>query len=93
MPNFTDSERFETPKTDCMLKFYKDKEFYVYFNYISYLYNPICLSSLFSGYTLYYMLFVYPVHFFCIKYYREKKNSISFDSRFVDLKNTEERAT
>ena len=28
IPNFTDSERFETPKTDCMLKFYKDKEFY-----------------------------------------------------------------
>ena len=26
--NFTDSERFETPKTNCMLKFYKDKEFY-----------------------------------------------------------------
>ena len=25
IPNFTD---FETPKTDCMLKFYKDKEFY-----------------------------------------------------------------
>ena len=24
--NFTDSERFETPKMDCMLKFYKDKD-------------------------------------------------------------------
>ena len=28
IPNFTDSERFKTPKTDCLLKFYKDKEFY-----------------------------------------------------------------
>ena len=27
IPNFTDSERFETHNTDCMLKFYKDKEF------------------------------------------------------------------
>ena len=26
--NFTDSERFETHKTDCVLKFYKDKESY-----------------------------------------------------------------
>ena len=40
-----DSERFETPKTDCMLKFYKTN------------------------------------------------NSISLDSRFVDLKNTGERVT
>ena len=28
IPNFTDSEQFATPKTDCMLKFHKDKEFY-----------------------------------------------------------------
>ena len=27
-PNFTDSERLKTPKTDCVLKVYKDKEFY-----------------------------------------------------------------
>ena len=27
-PNFMDSEWFETPKTDCMLKFYEDKESY-----------------------------------------------------------------
>ena len=26
--NFTDSERFKTPKTNCALKVYKDKEFY-----------------------------------------------------------------
>ena len=26
--NLTDSERFKTPKTDFLLKFYKDKEFY-----------------------------------------------------------------
>ena len=26
--NFMDNERFETPKTDCMLNFFKDKEFY-----------------------------------------------------------------
>ena len=26
---FTDSEQFETPKMDCVLKFYKDKEFYL----------------------------------------------------------------
>ena len=25
IPNFTDSELFETPKTDCVLKFYKDE--------------------------------------------------------------------
>ena len=43
--NFTDSEQLKTPKTDCALKGYKDKEFY------------------------------------------------SLDSRFVDLENTEERAT
>ena len=28
IPNFTDSERLKTPKTDCALKVYKDKEFY-----------------------------------------------------------------
>ena len=28
IPNFKDSERFKTPKTDFLLKFYKDKEFY-----------------------------------------------------------------
>ena len=28
IPNFTNSERFETPKPDYVLKFYKDKEFY-----------------------------------------------------------------
>ena len=28
IPNFTDSERMKTPKTDCALKVYKDKEFY-----------------------------------------------------------------
>ena len=27
IPNFTDSEQFKTPKTDCLLKVYKDKEF------------------------------------------------------------------
>ena len=27
-PHFTDSEWFETPKTDCMLKLYKNKELY-----------------------------------------------------------------
>ena len=43
-PNFTDSERFETPKMDCAIKF-------------------------------------------------KTKNSISSDSRFVDLKSTGERAT
>ena len=26
--NFTDSERMKTPRTDCALKVYKDKEFY-----------------------------------------------------------------
>ena len=26
--NFTDSEQFETPKTDCALKFEEDKEFH-----------------------------------------------------------------
>ena len=28
IPNFTDSEQFNTPKMDCVLKFYQDKEFY-----------------------------------------------------------------
>ena len=28
IPNFTDSEWLKTPKTDCVLKVYKDKEFY-----------------------------------------------------------------
>jgi len=28
IPNFTDSEQFKTPKTDCALKVYQDKEFY-----------------------------------------------------------------
>ena len=28
IPNFTDSERLKTPKTDCVLKVHKDKEFY-----------------------------------------------------------------
>ena len=28
LPNFTDRERMKTPKTDCALKVYKDKEFY-----------------------------------------------------------------
>ena len=28
IPNFMDSERLKTPKTDCVLKGYKDKEFY-----------------------------------------------------------------
>ena len=28
-PNFTDSERLKTPKMDCALKVYKDKEFYL----------------------------------------------------------------
>ena len=28
IPNFTDSEWMKTPKTDCALKVYKDKEFY-----------------------------------------------------------------
>ena len=28
IPNFTDSERLKTPKTDCVLKVYEDKEFY-----------------------------------------------------------------
>ena len=28
IPNFTDSERMKTPKTDCALNIYKDKEFY-----------------------------------------------------------------
>ena len=28
IPNFTESERFKTPKTDCVLKVYKDKDFY-----------------------------------------------------------------
>ena len=28
IPNFTDSERFRTPKTDILLKFYGDNEFY-----------------------------------------------------------------
>ena len=28
IPNFTDSERFKTPKTDFLLKCYKDKEVY-----------------------------------------------------------------
>ena len=27
-PQFTDSERLKTPKTDFLLKFYNDKEFY-----------------------------------------------------------------
>ena len=45
IPNFTDSERFKTPKTDFLLNFTKTKSF------------------------------------------------ISLDSRFVDLQNTEERAT
>ena len=26
--NFTDSERFKNSKTDCVLKVYKDKDFY-----------------------------------------------------------------
>ena len=26
--NFMDSEQFKTPKTDCLIKVYKDKEFY-----------------------------------------------------------------
>jgi len=26
IPNFTDSEQFKTPKTDCALKVYQDKE-------------------------------------------------------------------
>ena len=28
IPNFTDSEWMKSPKTDCVLKVYKDKEFY-----------------------------------------------------------------
>ena len=28
IPSFTDSERSKTPKTDCVLNIYKDKEFY-----------------------------------------------------------------
>ena len=28
IPNFMDSERFESPKTDYVLKFYEDNEFY-----------------------------------------------------------------
>ena len=28
IPNFTDNERLKTPKMDCVLKVYKDKEFY-----------------------------------------------------------------
>ena len=28
IPSFTDIERLKTPKTDCVLKVYKDKEFY-----------------------------------------------------------------
>ena len=28
IPNFTDSERLKTPKTDYVLKVYQDKEFY-----------------------------------------------------------------
>jgi len=28
IPSFTDSEWLKTPKTDCVLKVYKDKEFY-----------------------------------------------------------------
>ena len=28
IPNFTESEQFETPKADCVIKFYKHKEFY-----------------------------------------------------------------
>ena len=28
IPNFTNSERFKTPKMDFLLKVYKDKEFY-----------------------------------------------------------------
>ena len=28
IPNFTDSERLKTLKTNCVLKVYKDKEFY-----------------------------------------------------------------
>ena len=28
IPNFTESERLKTPKTDCVQKVYKDKEFY-----------------------------------------------------------------
>ena len=28
IPNFADSGRLNTPKTDCVLKVYKDKEFY-----------------------------------------------------------------
>ena len=28
IPDFTDSEPFKTPKTDCLLNVYKDKEFY-----------------------------------------------------------------
>ena len=28
IPNFMDGERLKTPKTDCVLKVYKDKEFY-----------------------------------------------------------------
>ena len=27
IPNFTDCERFKTPKTECLLKFYQDQEF------------------------------------------------------------------
>ena len=28
IPNFTDNVRLKTPKMDCALKVYKDKEFY-----------------------------------------------------------------
>ena len=28
IPSFTDSERLKTPKTDCVLKVYKEEEFY-----------------------------------------------------------------
>ena len=28
IPNFTNSERLKTPKTDCVLKVYKDKKFH-----------------------------------------------------------------
>ena len=28
IPNFTDSERLKTPKTDCVLNVYKDNKFY-----------------------------------------------------------------
>ena len=34
--NFTDSERFETPKMNCMLKLYKDKEFYQLYRFVDF---------------------------------------------------------